>query len=413
MRRWTPILAITALAVGALPSGCVKRLAVESSPQQLQHSVAHARNEREDFDRLFDQWKRLLSELRTLDASCRGVAAENADGCRKACADLIDEGSRMQEQLVESAVLAYVRAPADNEDLSYFLKNAVFVLIAREEYEEALRLGQLLVDNYFEDGDVYNSCGLCAFYTGEFRLAEQHLQRAKEARALTGVGLNCLRQIPYYQEAWAVESKLRSNEQMAGDLPRVLLVTTQGEIELDLFENEAPNTVANFLTLVDKGFYDGLKFFRVVQGQSASCGCPEGNGKGGPGYTIHNECNAPLHRLHFRGSLGMARSDNRTHGSQFYLAFVPIMQRDGTCTVFGRVVRGLDVLAKLQRREPPSQLMEEINPHGYSVPPSADAIVKASVVRKRGHAYLPVTRPSPKKMTVGEAIEKFINTYGP
>ena len=84
--------------------------------------------------------------------------------------------------------------------------------------------------------------------------------------------------------------------------------TSAGDMEIELFENEAPNTVLNFITLVEKGFYDGLKFHRVLPGFMAQGGDPKGTGGGGPGYTIPCECYREDHRLHFRGSLSMAHA---------------------------------------------------------------------------------------------------------
>ncbi|OHB73277.1 MAG: hypothetical protein A2V70_20170 [Planctomycetes bacterium RBG_13_63_9] len=179
-------------------------------------------------------------------------------------------------------------------------------------------------------------------------------------------------------------------EAKADDLPRVLLKTNKGDIEIELFENEAPNTVANFVSLVDGGFYDGLTFHRVLPGFMAQAGCPQGNGHGGPGYLIPCECYEPNHRLHFRGSLSMAHAGKDTGGSQFFLTFLPTSHLDGRHTVFGRVVKGLDVLHKIQRRDP-----EELGA------PDPDKIIEAKVLRKREHAYEPkkvgdpVTAPTP------------------
>ena len=173
---------------------------------------------------------------------------------------------------------------------------------------------------------------------------------------------------------WAKEKKIREAEAKADDLPRVLLKTSAGDMEIELFENEAPNTVLNFITLVDKGFYNGLKFHRVLPGFMAQGGDPKGDGTGGPGYTIPCECYRPDHRLHFRGTLSMAHAGRDTGGSQFFLTFVPTKHLDGKHTVFGRVISGFDVLAKLKRRNPEDQTVG-----------AADTIIEAKVTRKRQH----------------------------
>ena len=130
---------------------------------------------------------------------------------------------------------------------------------------------------------------------------------------------------------------------------RVKLSTTRGDIVIELFENEAPQAVANFLTLVKDGFYDGVVFHRVLPGFMAQGGDPTGTGSGGPGYSIKCECYQPNYRRHFRGSLSMAHAGRDTGGSQFFLTFVPTSFLDGKHTVFGRVIEGMDVAAGLKR----------------------------------------------------------------
>ena len=167
-------------------------------------------------------------------------------------------------------------------------------------------------------------------------------------------------------------------------LPRVLLKTNRGDLVVELFENEAPNTVANFISLVEKGFYDGLTFHRVLPGFMAQGGCPDGDGKGGPGYKIPCECYNPERRRHFRGSLSMAHSGRDTGGSQFFITFVPTPQLDDPPpqgdrhTVFGRVVEGLNLLHKIRRRDPDG-------PN----PPEPDKIITAKVLNRRDHEYVP------------------------
>jgi len=134
--------------------------------------------------------------------------------------------------------------------------------------------------------------------------------------------------------------------------------------------------VANFLTLVKDGFYNGVVFHRVLPGFMAQGGDPTGTGSGGPGYSIKCECYQPNFRHHFRGTLSMAHAGRDTGGSQFFLTFVPTPPLDGKHTAFGRIVEGMDVAASLKRIDPES-----------SVRPTPDRIVKAEVLRDRGHEY--------------------------
>jgi cyclophilin family peptidyl-prolyl cis-trans isomerase len=185
------------------------------------------------------------------------------------------------------------------------------------------------------------------------------------------------------------EMTLRAAEAEADDLPRVTIKTSAGDLVVELLENEAPNTVANFLSLVEKGFYAGTPFHRVIPEFMAQGGDPTGRGSGGPGYAIPCETDQPHARKHFRGSLSMAHSGKDTGGSQFFLTFRPTEHLDGKHTVFGRVIEGFDVLPKLHRTQ---------SPDGRPIPGiKPDTILSAEVVRKRDHDYAPKTLPDVKK----------------
>lgn len=114
----------------------------------------------------------------------------------------------------------------------------------------------------------------------------------------------------------------------------------KGNIEIELFDKDAPQTVANFEKLANSGFYDGLTFHRVIPGFVAQGGCPAGNGTGGPGYTIRCEINPNKHE---RGALSMAHRGPNTGGSQFFIVYEPQHHLDGVHTVFGKVTKGMDL----------------------------------------------------------------------
>ena len=145
----------------------------------------------------------------------------------------------------------------------------------------------------------------------------------------------------------------------------------------------------------ERGFYDGLAFYRVVPEFAAISGCPEGDGTGGPGYFIAHEFDKPSHRVHFRGSLSTVSKGPFASGSQFHLAFLPPPQLEGQSTVFGRVIRGMEVLAKLQRR----------GDNLFSSGTRPDRIIVAQVLRKRNHAYKPKTIPDPTAKARQESSE--------
>ena len=133
-------------------------------------------------------------------------------------------------------------------------------------------------------------------------------------------------------------------------MSKVIFETDQGKITFELFSNDAPNTVDNFIKLVNEGFYNGLTFHRVIPGFMAQGGCPntrEGSngmpGTGGPGYSIKCEINP---NKHLKGSLSMAHAGKDTGGSQFFIVYEPQPHLDGVHTVFGKT-ENMDVVLKL------------------------------------------------------------------
>lgn len=124
-----------------------------------------------------------------------------------------------------------------------------------------------------------------------------------------------------------------------------IISTEKGDMKAELYTNETPGTVANFVELAGHNFYDGLTFHRVIPGFVIQGGCPRGDGTGGPGYTIKCETSAPR-QYHDRGVLSMAHAGRDTGGSQFFICCSreSTQHLDGRHTCFGRVIEGLDVI---------------------------------------------------------------------
>ncbi len=125
--------------------------------------------------------------------------------------------------------------------------------------------------------------------------------------------------------------------------------THEGTMKLELFFKKAPNTVANFMHLVDSGFYAKTSFHRIIEGFMAQGGDPNGDGTGGPGYTIDDERNDLKHEA---GTLSMANAGPNTAGSQFFICHMPQAHLDGRHTIFGKLISGFDVVTRLERGDP-------------------------------------------------------------
>jgi peptidyl-prolyl cis-trans isomerase B (cyclophilin B) len=122
---------------------------------------------------------------------------------------------------------------------------------------------------------------------------------------------------------------------------KAVIKTSKGDIKLRLFASKTPVTVANFVNLAKRGFYDGLTFHRVIPDFMIQGGCPHGTGTGGPGYRFEDECTPEL-KHDAPGKLSMANAGPGTNGSQFFITHVPTPWLDGRHTVFGEVLDGGD-----------------------------------------------------------------------
>ncbi len=325
----------------------------------------------------------LVEQMSALREKFPTAAPADQQGIIKQHDAIVGQVQEMLPMVKAAAEREFLAAPESSEKQAQFLVAMVAHAVQSDRYEEGDRLARMLAKHNIKERGLEELAATAAFMTSDFERAEKLFAAAAADNALAQQGQSYRLAIDYYKKLWKEEQAFRAAEAKADDLPRVKLETSKGDIVLELFENEAPNTVANFISLVDKKYYDGLTFHRVLPGFMAQGGCPDGTGGGGPGYRIKCECQNEVHRKHFRGTLSMAKTPApHTGGSQFFLCFIPTQQLDGKHTAFGRVIEGLDVLAELQRRDPSSRQAQSIKP---------DTIKKATVIRRRNHEYTPET----------------------
>ncbi len=304
-------------------------------------------NAEEDLQGLLDEWSAMESSLTELEERVRGETdTESARQIRTEYVEQNNQAIELVERIEKAAVEKLMNGTPD-QALSETLTGLVINHAAFERDSKALELGQSMIDA---------------------GVGPEYFDAAAKADRLTPAAKEVLRELA-----------IRAREAVADDLPRVKLVTSKGEVVVELFENEAPDTVGNFVNLVETGFYDGLTFHRVIDGFMAQTGDPKGDGTGGPGYTIYCECYESDFRRHFPYVLSMAHTGTRnTGGSQFYITFSRTSHLDGRHTVFGRVIEGQSIVDSLQR----------VNPE-ESDQPQPDQIISAEVLRKRDHPYEP------------------------
>lgn len=398
------LMSLTATTFGQLPTGPSLTPPVNDEAAKPAEKVTSGSPE---FDKLLTQWDELRDQMYQAQVDYKLAKPADRAPLEEKFAKLKAEGEKLRPELLKAAEAGLKANPKGTAFLT-FLASTATGLFNADRYDEALAIADKLIAADYENKRIYNLAGKAAFDLNDFEKAEKYLKIAEQNSALDGVAEDYLKLIPAYKPLWKKEQELRTaEEKVAGDaakaLPRVLIKTNEGDIVVELFENEAPQTVGNFINLVEKGFYNGTTFHRVIREFMAQGGDPKGDGTGGPGYEILDEADKPNHRLHFRGALSMAHSNRKNSGgSQFFLTFRPTPHLDGKSidaenqglphTVFGRVVDGFDVLAKLNRRDRPFAA------HGEKpgpLPP-ADKIIEAKVLRKRNHAYEPTKVEAPK-----------------
>ena len=377
------------------------------------------------FQAKFEEYKKAIRDIEKLQAEFQTAGSDRRKQLNEELAANVAQTQTIMNGMVEAAQVAFKAAPNSDQQITDVLvavakhyaigrqsgapvparggdpSDVYYPIDGGDQYERALPIIKLLIDGGVPNNQLYIWGFLSAFATNDYPLAQTYLDKARETGAMEELGMSATRSdksdaqagsnknldhliaslaevFDDYKDLWAKESAIRAEEEKANDLPRVKLTTSKGEIVLELFENQAPETVANFLTLVKQGFYTGSPFHRVLPGFMAQGGAKTDEGQGGPGYTIRDEYHRPDYRRHFRGSLSMAKTQLPDSGnSQFFLTFVPTPHLNGRHTAFGRVVEGMEVLGDLQHRSPQHE----------SPAPKPDTIIKAEVLRDRGHEY--------------------------
>jgi cyclophilin family peptidyl-prolyl cis-trans isomerase len=354
-------------------------LALACSPLNLAAQEASSPSAREAFEEAALEWREYLKKLRAHNVKFLSAPPAETSTYQAQWAQLLAQGrTEVVPKLRRTALAAFQEAPNTNPNLSLLLLNILADDVKRDSYQEALDLGSALIADRFGMPEVLDHTGVAAFALHEFDLAREYLEQARDRGVLSDQGRLLLTNLDQTQRLWEKELAQREID-AESNLPRVELETTKGKVVLELFEDHAPDTVGNFISLVEEGFYRDLLFHRVLPGFMAQTGCPSGDGSGGPGYRIYCETDRPERRYHFRGSLSMAKGQQKhTGGSQFFITFLPTPHLNDQHTVFGRVIEGMEVVDQLQRRDP-----EKLDAH------EPDRLRSATVIRKRPHEYRP------------------------
>jgi len=374
-KRFQLPLLIAGVLYSSLAFNLPQVTAEPSAQTKKEETSLYSEQTNSNFSQAQEDLKKLVGELTSLQAEYQQPNADKTSIENKfnATRDKAREAALALEQSASAAVLAN----PDNDDACAVVKDVLQSAMQADDPQKALSLVKTLDDAGKTNEELLLTGATAAMITSELDMAEKFLKAAKEAGMSDDKIASLQKAIDHERPKVNAEMSTRATEEKADDLPRVKIETTKGTIIVELFENQAPNTVANFISLVESHFYDGTPFHRVIPQFMAQGGDPTGTGTSGPGYTIDCECELPNARKHFLGSLSMAHAGKDTGGSQFFLTFRPTEHLDGRHTVFGRVIKGFDVLPKITRTE------------GPQARPTQDKIISAEIIRKRDHAYEP------------------------
>jgi len=287
--------------------------------------------------------------------------------------------SELQPKMVKLAPRVYKLDPKQGDAGQI----AMEIAFRENRYAESAKIADVLIAQGRNVDAILSAAGASQYAMHNFEQAAKIFNEAEKAGKLDKRGGQFKKAANDYIELWKNEQEIREREvQATGDqqLPRVELKTSRGNVVLELFENEAPNAVANFITLVESGKYDGIKFHRVLPNFMAQGGNlntlddDPANDNDGSGFTIECECYRDDARKHFRGTLSMAHAGKNTGGAQFFLTHLPTYwlnaghSANPGHTVFGRVAEGQETVDAIS---------------------VGDALKSAKVLRKRNHEYKP------------------------
>jgi|TARA_B110000263_G_scaffold104646_1_gene91377 cyclophilin family peptidyl-prolyl cis-trans isomerase len=329
------------------------------------------------------EWKQMLKDLQKLRSDFDLAKPSEIVAIRKSWLETTAKADTLLPQLRNAAVAAYSESPNTDRQLTRLLVELASKALLADDYEVAEHISISMLRSSAEERKLYDIAGISSFAMHNFEDAQQYFKKAEQLGVLSQMGNNYFGEIKNgYIKYWEQEQVIRASESKADPaerLPLIRLTTSAGVIELQLYENEAPETVGNFINLIEQGYYDGLSFHRVLQNFMAQTGCPKGDGTGGPGYHIYCECKRADFRRFFTGTLGMAHAGPNTGGSQFFITFRPTGNLNAKHTAFGRVTKGLEIMRMIAR----------VNPDSPDAKLNPDTIIKAEVISKRAHDYVP------------------------
>lgn len=309
---------------------------------------------------------------------------------------LKQRNQQIYRELTPAALESFENFPNTQPRINVYLTRRLSYLLSGKNWRQipfdpvaGMQLFNKMIDGGIEDPVVTLMGHRASFILSEMEQSRLLLIKAAEQGRPEHAAMENLKRA--YKD-WLREMRFRKMDAEKDDNPRIKIETEVGDMIVELFEDQAPNSVANFISLVEAGFYDGLTFYQSTATGVVISGSPTNDGLGGPGYKIKCECDLENARQHFTGTLSTFPARRDEGGSRFLITKQPRPSFDGKSTAFGRVIEGLENLYKIQfidRRR-------QNNPNFLPT-----KITRMSVIRKRDHEYVPVKVTASTPATTG------------
>ncbi|MCR9296141.1 MAG: peptidylprolyl isomerase [bacterium] len=338
--------------------------------------------ETEEFTQAVAAFREHIKEMRKVVVRFNTGTAEEEQMWKDRWNELLQQGIPLYQEMLLAGAKEFEADPQSRVNIARWLFKVVQQNVDDDRFEGMLPIIKTLLKDKPESEELLRYQGMTAIALNEFDAARDSLS----ALASVQVGREELRMLQENLDAvearWEKEKEIREQDAAGEPLPRVLIRTTKGDMEVELYENQAPDTVGNFIYLVESGFYDNQPFHSGKQHFLIQGG---GDDILNPDYTIYGEMNRPDARDFYRGTLGMALSGNPDSGySQFFIALMPNEELNGKYTAFGRVVKGIEVIANLNKIDPQNKSKDSQSPRD-----EPDEILEIRVLSKRDHDYVP------------------------
>jgi len=330
-----------------------------------------------------ERWNEALAEVSEASDRYRHDSKGNYGFWRNQFITGRNKGELARQRLYEILVRRVELTKKATDDEKNFLLANIRLHVSRTQNYTALRATEALIQAGRKDNAVLFYSVLANRSTNQFQNALRRLQqlqakgfRPQAAGEKTYRGI--LSTTPVLDTILQTEKSFIEKDQKAS-LPIAEIETSVGVLEVELFEDDAPNTVGNFIVLAERGFFDGHQFFNVGNDKAVT-GSPNNKKDGNSGFKIPRETGKRGKRGHLHGYLVMEIPEDGQISSQFGILLRPTIARPEDLTTFGRVISGLEVLDHLRK----TQKNSTIQP---------DKIIKVTIKRKRDHKYQPVAAP--------------------